>query len=384
MELSFKSTVVWGISCLALVATQLYAPQYALELLTGIALATLVHVIVGVWQFVAFSSGQFPLVDLYVNPSFLSVQENARTIARYTRRPFGLFPEPSAMSSSLAPWVVFWAAEVCGVVRLRRAPAGWQRGLFAVASLGGVGLIILSQSGHAAVTAAGLLAVVVIWFARSSATPRTYGGIVLIFGLLLPVLIWFAAASLGNRMGGSELGNSSWEERTASLRIGFSILFGGDATQVLFGMGPGLMAPELSRTAEIDAVFSVLLTYVYETGLVGLLAVCWIGGYLLRIWKLIGWSAAFALFGLVWLVGVTLTTSYEQLLPIWLALGWLTVWPDVCANGAERPVLMPQKPRQALNDLKRVEEPRMPRPRPRWGDEPVGATVMAGAGEATT
>jgi membrane-associated protease RseP (regulator of RpoE activity) len=31
----------------------------------------------------------------------------------------------------------------------------------------------------------------------------------------------------------------------------------------------------------------------------------------------------------VGLVGVTITTSYEQLLPLWLALGLLTVWPEV-------------------------------------------------------
>jgi hypothetical protein len=32
----------------------------------------------------------------------------------------------------------------------------------------------------------------------------------------------------------------------------------------------------------------------------------------------------------VWLVGITVTTSYPQLLPLWVALGLLTVWPDVC------------------------------------------------------
>ncbi|HEY7118509.1 MAG TPA: hypothetical protein VH475_18105 [Tepidisphaeraceae bacterium] len=376
VALCFKSTLVWAVSCLALVAAQLYAPAYALELLTGIALATLVHVAVGVWQFAAFSSGgEFPLVDWYVNPSFLSVQENARTIARYTRRPFGLFPEPSAMASSLAPWVLFWAAEVCGVVRLRRAAAKWQRALFVIASLGGVGLIIVSQSGHAAVTAAGLLGIAAIWFVRSSATARVYGGIVLVFGLLLPLLVWFAGRELSNRLGGSEMGNSSWAERTASLRIGFAILLGGEAMRVVFGVGPGLMAPALSGTAGIDAVFSVLLTYVYETGLVGLLVVAWVGGYLLRVWKFVGWNAAFGLFGLVWLVGVTLTTSYEQLLPLWLAVGWLTVWPEVCASGIDQPARVPV--------AQTVATPSAPMPRSRWGEVPAGAAVAACAQEAT-
>ena len=106
LDLVFKSIALWALSALSLIVTQLYAPKYALELLTGIAAATLVHVAVGCWQLYGFSIGEFPLVELYVNPSFLSVQDNARIIARYTQRPFGVFPEPSAMSASLAPWVL--------------------------------------------------------------------------------------------------------------------------------------------------------------------------------------------------------------------------------------------------------------------------------------
>src|SRR3954469_25230651 len=44
---SFKSINVWTISAVAVLATQLYAPAYALEMLTGVALATLAHVAVG-------------------------------------------------------------------------------------------------------------------------------------------------------------------------------------------------------------------------------------------------------------------------------------------------------------------------------------------------
>src|SRR3982750_1248020 len=197
LALSYKEGIFWAVSCLTILAAQLWAAEYSLELLTGAAAATLLHAGVGAWQWFAFRDGHLPLVGLYAtNPSFLSVQENADTIARYIRRPFGLFPEPSAMSSSLAPWVLFWAAEWCGILRLRREPARWRRALFAVAAAGGLGLIILSQSGHAAVTLAAVLVFAAVWFVRRRATPGAYLAIVIALGVVLPVVLWFAIESL--------------------------------------------------------------------------------------------------------------------------------------------------------------------------------------------
>jgi hypothetical protein len=327
---SLKAIVVWAISCLTLLIPQLYARRYALNLLTGIAVATMLHAGIGLWQVYSFSNGVFPFAGLYVNQSFLSVQDNAETIAKYTQRPFGLFPEPSAMSSSLAPWVLFWAAMFCGLVRLKQQPARWQQMLFGLASISGLGLIILSQSGHAAVTLAALLLFAVVWFVRCGATLRSYLVIVTALGVVLPLVLWFAAVSLGNRVGDSAMGNSSWEERSASLRLGFSMLIEGDAARAICGVGVGHVAPSLWNAAQIDAVFSVLLTYVYETGLIGVLAIGAIGYCLLRVWKSVRFSLAFAGITGVWLVGITLTTSYEQLLSLWLVLGWLTVWPEMC------------------------------------------------------
>ena len=114
------------------------------------------------------------------------------------------------------------------------------------------------------------------------------------------------------------------------------------------------MAPALWNVAQIDAVFSVLLTYVYETGLIGLLAVCAIGIYLLaRVWKATGLNLAFAAITGVWLVGITVTTSYEQLLSLWMVLGWLIVWPEVC----QAPLAVPKRPpaRQPVEEV--IAEP---------------------------
>ncbi len=331
VSLGMKFAVAWGISCLALPATQLYAPRYSLELLGGIAAAMVVHVLVGLWQFHSFQSDSFPLVELYVNQSFLSVQDNVNTIARYIKRPFGVFPEPSAMSSSLAPWVLLFASHFLGLVQFTRHPSRRQELLFAAAGTGGLLLIILSRSGHAAITLAALLALVAVWALRIKAKPQNHLLAIVVAAVVLPFVITLAANMLRDRVGGSsQLGNSSWEDRTHSLLIGFGLLTDGGPGTALFGVGLGLSSPALQEMANLEAVWSVLLSYIYEAGLIGILAVAWIGWTLLRTWRMSRCSLAFAAITFVWLVGITVTTSYSQLLPIWIALGWLTVWPSVC------------------------------------------------------
>jgi hypothetical protein len=286
---------------------------------------------VGAWQIYAFSNGEFPLAGLYVNPSFLSVQDNATIIARYVRRPFGIFPEPSAMSASLAPWVLFLFATACGVVKLRAKVLPAHRLLFLAASVAGLGLIIVSRSGHAAVTSLAFAGFVAAWFVRARATPRTVAAVVAGLGIFLPAVLYFAALSVGDRLGGkSALGNSSWAERAASLGAGFNVMASSDFSTQFFGMGVGQASPALQASAGLDAVFSVLLTYAFETGVLGALALVWVGHWLLRVWRQTRFDMTFLLVALAWLVGVTLITSYEQLLPPWMALGWLTVWPAVC------------------------------------------------------
>jgi hypothetical protein len=68
---------------------------------------------------------------------------------------------------------------------------------------------------------------------------------------------------------------------------------------------------------------------------------------LFRNWRAVAYSGVFAAIFCVWLVGVTVTTSYGSLLPLWVALGCLTVWPDFCEHSrrAKAPAaLMPPGP----------------------------------------
>jgi hypothetical protein len=184
-----------------------------------------------------------------------------------------------------------------------------------------------------------------VWLARRRATLGSYLIVLAVCCVLLPVVLYFAGQSLGTRLGGSRVGNSSWEDRSNSLLIGFSLMADGDVAGLVCGMGPGLSSTAIQETAGLEAVWSVLLPYVYETGVVGLFVVCGVGYYLMRLWASLRYVLAFAAFAGVWLVGITITTSYNQLLPIWLALGWLTVWPDVCETAAARQNLAAGLPR---------------------------------------
>ena len=336
----FKQAAASAISLLTLLAVQLHAPRHALAMLVGVAIAILVHVSVGILQLYSFSSGVFPLADLYVNPSFLSVQDNAETIARWIQRPFGIFPEPSAMSCSLAPFVLFFAAVVLNVVRMKNPPSRWQRALFAAAAAGGLGLIIVSRSGHAVPTVAAMTVLMVVWTVRARATAKTYLLLLSLFCVVLPLVLVFAIDALSSRVtGGSQLGNDSWAERSNSLLIGYRLWSGHGIATVLLGMGPGMTSAGVNDVSGISAVFSILFAYVYDTGLLGLIALIWVAHRLFLTWREARWSIAFFVVAIVWTIGVAVVTSYSQLLPIWVALGLLSCWNGIC----EAPL-----PRQAV------------------------------------
>jgi hypothetical protein len=328
-SLAYKATAVWAMSLMAVLAAQLYAPRYALQMLTGVAAATLLHAAVGLWQWYAFAHDYFPLTELYVNPSFLSVQDNAQTIARWTKRPFGLFPEPSAMSCSLSPWVLIWLAMLTGVLRLRQTLTALHQLLFFAAATGGIALIILSRSGQTIATFAAAVVIMGVYLTRARASRRVLLGALGLGAIALPTVAWYALQAVQDRIAGGGLGNSSWDERASSILIGFSVYSGGDLHSLLFGLGPGMTSFAVTRRAGLEAVWSVLLNYVYDTGLLGVAAVGCATFQLCGSWRKSGYPLAYVAIVFAWLVGVTLTTSYEQLLPMWLALGCLTVWPRI-------------------------------------------------------
>jgi len=308
--LPFKEITVWASGCLAMLVTQLYAPRYGGYLVGGIAAATLIHAGIGALQVHQFVQGVFPLPWLYQNQSFLSVAEHARELAQYEQRPFGLFPEPSAMSSCLAPWIVLWVAQCSGAVWLNGDMAHWRRTLYAAAAIGGLALLLASRSGNAVVLVAALVPLGLLALICSKANSVGFAAIVMA-SIISVGVITATAAVLRDRTSGRGMANSSWDERTASVGIGFSMVTEGSPETLVCGLGPGATAGYLRRAANIDAVFSVLLTYLYETGLIGVICVAAVALYLLRIFAQSHCRLALGLMTAVWLVGVSVITSYH-------------------------------------------------------------------------
>jgi hypothetical protein len=151
-------------------------------------------------------------------------------------------------------------------------------------------------------------------------------------------IVALSVVYLGFRINIAE--NASWSARLSSLVWGVSYL-GVSPSNLFFGVGPGqsyliLNSPGfLSRLPgspaqeTVIAVWSVVVTYVQETGLPGILALVLIQIMVLRAIvrssaRLMGFSCL-----VVWLAGVVLTTSYLPLLPIWLFLGVLLGWDKI-------------------------------------------------------
>jgi len=334
-----KSAVAESIFLVTLLAAQMALPAYFLEVLVGIAAAAMFHDVIGFWQMYVFANGgDLPLKFLYENPSFLEVQDRAQAIIHYEQRPFGLFPEPSAMSSSLSPWVLLWIAEFLGLIKFTVRAVRWQRILFATAAVSSLLLIILSRSGHAMVTIAAASMFGLLWMKRARASMRSYLAVAAVIGIILPALAVLTYLAVGSRVSEFTGTNDSWQDRAQSLLVGFQIWTQNGPSTFLFGTGSGLISEMVVAKSGLEAVFSVLLSYIYENGIPALLVIGWIATYLARIWRSTRFSLVYAGIVFGWVVGITLTTSYLQLLPIWFALGLFTIWPTVieCAPGVPR------------------------------------------------
>jgi hypothetical protein len=340
-EVVVKTMIATVLALVVLVpAGEIINKRYIMPLLYGVAWAIVLHSVVGLYQAYWFAQNVFPFSWLYQNPSFKSsISETPETWALYVKRPFGLFPEPSAMSASIGPWLVL----IVGLLlypRLRRGMMRSTRTLLVVAAVCGVALIIMSSSGFTIWLLAGLLLIGLPALKNNVLQfPRRPESLLI---LVTFVLVGVAVATLSVIYVGSRLSieeNSSWAARLASIAWGISYL-GTSPHNLFFGVGPGqsfliLNSPgspillEGPARLPAEAVWSVVVNYVQETGLVGVLALTLILMMMLR--AILRSSARLAGLSclMVWLAAVVFTTSYLPLSPVWLFLGVLLGWNQI-------------------------------------------------------
>lgn len=307
--------------------------------MTAVCIAIIMHGIVGIWQQIAYLSESLPMTWIYANPSFsdLTTSENWEVYAKYTKRSFGIFPEPSAAFAALSPWLLligfsFLVGRDKGVgLSTRRL-----RTLMGVAFFLGMTLVYYSRSGGTPYLLLALLMPVLVYLRRASSSvsaSRLIGALVLVaagglFGyLLIDSFVSRAAASL-------EVG-ASWDDRGASILFAINQIFGGSAKEFFFGYGIGEIPGLVKASTGTASVHSLIFSYVMAAGVFGLPALIYVIYACIRSIRASGWVLAGYAFLFLWLVCVTLVTGYNQLLAIWVALGvmlrWHVYYPDPAA-----------------------------------------------------
>jgi hypothetical protein len=349
-EVVFKSTVATALVFVVLVpAGKVVNKRYTMSLLSGVAWAVVLNAVVGFYQAYRFAQDELPLAGLYQNPSFNNfMNSDPERYALYVKRPFGLFPEPSAMAASIGPWLILFVGLLL-YPKLRREMTRGALARLLLAVVCGLGLIIMSRSGYTIWLLAGLVLVILPYLKRHVLRLYRPGSLFVLMALVLvgAALVALSVAHVGSRLDIQE--NSSWSARLASIVWSFTYL-GTSLGNMLYGVGSGQSYLILQSTGSsslpaasfgglpVDAVWSVVVGYILETGLLGALALALV---LIMVMRAIVRSSArlvgFSCLG-AWLAGVVFTTSYLPLLPIWLLLGVLLGWdrifqPRATANG---------------------------------------------------
>lgn len=326
VSLSLKPAVTWSAFAMSMFLPGLCDKGGIRGLFAGVAVALLVHSAIGLLQAFAFTRNEYPLLNLHTNPSFSHIPKIAETYARYVKRPCGLFPEPSAMAACIGPWALLLLGVAVGERNLGSAIGKSLRLLYAAGSIAGMLLIFASRSGFALALIPLTIALAITVSARK---PSQMQAVVL--AVLFSAL---GGLALRDRVDGEYL-NSSWSTRSDSVAAALGAWFDSPTSNLIFGFGPGQSTKVMSSRFAYDAVWSVVITFVIENGIVGLL-----------FGSLVGLSAAYSIVrsnarvvGIVTALGLgfgaTLTTSYFVLVPIWLLLGVILRWDLISSDLGE-------------------------------------------------
>lgn len=276
-------------------------------LITPVSAAMCIHATVGVWQYRAFSQGTFPLLWIFQNPSFADLQNISKSYALYVARPFGLFPEPSAMAAAVGPWILF-------LLWYGLKPGGKAQIVALVGAVAGSSLILLSQSIYAVFLLP--CAFMILLMHRRSSARRMSVFETLIWGLcalgaiLFPIL---SSTRIDIRT------NASTQGRISSLVEGIGLPLNG-ISSILFGVGPGQSFRVLGLShGDVTAIYSVVVSAFAEGGLIAFVGMACVT----LMWVKKPSSGYRHVFLLAWVAGIAFSTSYASLESIWLFLAMM-------------------------------------------------------------
>jgi hypothetical protein len=292
-------------------------------IINAVSYAIMVHFLVGLLQMLSFIKGsEFPFLFLYhTNPSFTSLPtaNDVYVYVNYVKRPFGIFPEPSAMSASIGPWILMMLY-ICFSVKPELGRK--TKVIMSFATFGGLILVFLSKSGYIYGLIFSLLLLLMLFIIRNQNFKSSIKLISIVFILSAFVISALFIFRLPYFSRLDFIQNSSWQSRLRSLQAGFKFILT-DPMSLLFGVGPGQSFLIFKREFTIS---SVLVNYVTENGIIGLIS-------FLGILIILIVSSAERSFKIVlifsWLFGIVFTTSYPLLLPLWLFPSILLSWRNI-------------------------------------------------------
>jgi hypothetical protein len=349
-DLVIKMLVLLLISAIVIIPAGYYAEPRNLRVLTlSVSLALLVHVVVGQYQIESFKNSSLPFASLYNNPSFSSVSSVAETYATYVKRPFGLFPEPSALGACMGPWLIF----LLGVflqgsqVTTRSRTLRW---LVLAAFVGGTYMMFQARSGYTPLWLASLIPVAMYYPIAKSKPGYSRIAKVAVGAVISVVLVVFTQSYVSSSLNSESVeSNDSWAARQQSIVIGITAP-SQDPKHFVFGFGPGQSATYLQTHSagdlvpswysteeiyDIQAVWSVFGTLYMENGFIGLIVIVGMCYVVVRsVWRSNARILGYSIF-LSWLFGITIATSYFPLSPLWICLAVLLVWDRLFAKGQE-------------------------------------------------
>lgn len=326
-DVVLKSAAILMLTFVIVIPTRyLLRTGYSAPLLHGAAYAVMAQSALGAYQALRFERSEFPFSALMrTSPGLAMLPETMQEYAEYVKRPFGLFPEPSAMAACLGPWLVLIAVALFTPAiqdRFRR-----HRAALLVALASGLAFVALSRSGQVLPIAAATAACAVLpalgsrgrWAARVAALVV---GVAIIGG----TVAWIAMGA-ASRFSFDQ--NDSWQGRLSSLGVAVRSLTS-TGTGFFFGVGPGqstwLLRSTSINPSRVAAIWSVALNFALETGVLGLSCMLVLGRAIVRSIWMSSIPASGAACAAVWLFGVVFGTSYPVLPPLWTAMAVLLSW----------------------------------------------------------
>lgn len=295
-------------------------------ILYGSIIAIIIQSIFGAIQYYFFRMGIFPFRFLFeLNPGLSAISKVAFDHAIYNKRIFGWFPEPSAMAAALGPWLILII--IIFMNKLKEVFIdSWI--LLIIAFICGTTLIIASASGYILFL---ILSIVIIILSNITKIIKNRKNIILSLVMIMPIFISIYLGWEGygkyyqNRFIFNQ--NLSWLTRYESILSGLELLTS-NLGNFFIGVGPGQSFLNLLETSPIC---SVMFNYFTETGIIGIIS--FIALFFLIISSIYRGKKELRIPGLAcfisWIGGVFFSTSYYDLLSIWVFLSILILWEEL-------------------------------------------------------